>query len=146
VGEENAILLANTFKTLAALRAASAETLSNVDGVGPIIGRSVADWFADKSNKAMLERLLKHVHIQKVIPPKKGVLSGQTVVVTGTLPTLSREEAEALVRKAGGKPASSVSNKTSFLLAGENAGSKLEKAKSLNIRVISEAQFLSLTK
>jgi DNA ligase (NAD+) len=142
VGEENAILLANTFKTLAALRAASAEKLSSIDGVGPIIGRSVAEWFADAGNKAMLERLLKHLKIKKVVPPKLGPLSGQVVVVTGTLPTLSREEAEALVRRAGGKPASSVSKNTSFVLAGENAGSKLDKARSLGIEVLDETIFL----
>ncbi len=146
VGEENAILLANNFKSLNALSKAPAEALSRIEGVGPIIGKSVAEWFADKNNQAMLDRLLKHLKIKKVTPPAAGPLAGKTVVVTGTLPTLSREEAEARVRKAGGKPASSVSKKTSFVLAGENPGSKLDKAKSLNIRIISEPQFLDLTK
>jgi DNA ligase (NAD+) len=102
----------------------------------------VAEWFADANNKAMLERLLKHLKLQKVIVPEAGPLSGQTVVVTGILQTLSREEAEALVRKAGGKPASSVSKKTSFLLTGEDAGSKLQKAKELNIEILDEVVFL----
>ncbi|MDO8623975.1 MAG: NAD-dependent DNA ligase LigA [bacterium] len=142
VGDENAYLLATSFETLAALRAARAEDLGRIEGVGPIIGKSVADWFADKNNKEMLARLLKHLKIQKVIAPAKGPLAGQTVVVTGTLPTLSREEAEALVRRAGGKPAGSVSKKTSFVLAGEDPGSKYDKAKELGILILDETEFL----
>ena len=89
----------------------------------------------------MLARLLKHLKIQKVVVPSKGPLTGQTVVITGTLPTLSREEAEALVRTAGGKAAASVSSKTSFVVAGENPGSKFDKAKKLGVSVISEVEF-----
>jgi DNA ligase (NAD+) len=142
VGEENAILLANTFKTLAALSAASVEKLSSIDGVGLIIGKSVAEWFADKNNQHMLERLLRYLKIKKVIPPTAGPLSGKTVVVTGTLPTLSREEAEARVRQAGGKATSSVSKNTSFVLAGDNPGSKLDKAKAFGVEILDEATFL----
>ena len=145
VGEENAYLLATRFGTLTKLKAASEETLSHIEGVGPVIGKSVADWFRDAGNRALLVRLLKHVKVQKVIAPSKGPLTGQTIVVTGTLPTLSREEAEARVRRAGGKAASSVSAKTSFVLAGENPGSKFDKARQLGIRVLSEAEFLELT-
>jgi DNA ligase (NAD+) len=142
VGEETAFLLAVHFGTLATLRAATEESLSGIEGIGPIIGKSVAAWFADTENQALLERLLKHLQIQKVAAPAKGPLSGQTVVITGTLPTLSREEAEALVRKNGGKAASSVSSKTSFVVAGENPGTKLEKAQSLNVPVLDEEGFL----
>lgn len=142
VGEENAYLLATKFGTIAALRAASEEVLSAVDGIGPIIGKSVAAWFADVGNEELLARLTKHIQVEKVQAPEAGPLSGQTVVVTGTLPTLSREEAEALVRRAGGKSSGSVSKKTSFVLAGEAAGTKLEKARSLDVPVIDEAEFL----
>lgn len=142
VGEENAYLLATTLGTLAALRAASTEKLAAIDGIGPIIGKSVHTWYAQEENRTMLERLLKHVKIQKVQAPEKGPLSGQTVVVTGTLPTLSREEAESLMRRAGGKVSGSVSKNTSFLLAGEAAGSKLVKATKLGIKIIDEATFL----
>ena len=90
----------------------------------------------------MLARLMKHLKVEKVVAPSRGPLSGQTVVVTGTLPTLSREEAETRVRSAGGKAASSVSAKTSFVVAGENPGSKYDKARSLNVPILSEAQFL----
>ena len=78
----------------------------------------------------------------KVVAPSKGPLTGQTVVITGTLPTLLREEAEARVRRAGGKAAASVSAKTSFVVAGDNPGSKFDKAKQLGVQVISEAEFL----
>ncbi|MEK7060485.1 MAG: NAD-dependent DNA ligase LigA, partial [Patescibacteria group bacterium] len=122
VGGETAFLLATRFGTLAILGKASEETLSRIDGIGPIIGKSVHTWFAQKENKELLARLTRHLKIQKVIAPSKGPLTGQTVVITGTLPTLSREDAEARVRRAGGKVASSVSSKTSFVVAGENPG------------------------
>ncbi|MFZ3043511.1 MAG: NAD-dependent DNA ligase LigA [Minisyncoccia bacterium] len=142
IGEENAYLLATHFGTLTKLRAASEDTLSHIEGVGPIIGKAVAEWFRDAGNKTLLVRLEKHLKIQKVIAPAKGPLTGQTVVITGTLPTISREEAEARVRNAGGKAAASVSVKTSFVVAGENPGSKFDKAKELGISVITEAEFL----
>lgn len=146
VGEETAYLLATRFETLAKLREANEEMLSRIDGIGPIIGRAVAEWFKDKNNRALLARLTKHLKVQKVVAPSKGPLTGQTVVITGTLPTLSREEAEARVRRAGGKAASSVSAKTSFVIAGENPGSKFDTAKQLRVRVINEAEFFKLTK
>lgn len=142
VGEETAYLLATRFGTLAKLRIASEDILSVVEGIGPIIGASVAAWFADKGNQALLERLEKHLTVMKVAAPTAGPLSGQTVVVTGTLPTLSREDAEARVRRAGGKAAASVSAKTSFVVAGENPGSKYAKAQTLGVPVIDEAGFL----
>ncbi len=142
VGEENAFLLASRMKTLTALAKASADTLSRIEGVGPIIGEAVHAWFADTGNKALLARLAKHLRISRVEAPTGGVLAGQTVVVTGTLPTLSRDEAEAMVRRAGGKAAGSVSKKTAFVVAGENPGTKLAKAKELGIPVLDEKQFL----
>ena len=146
VGEENAYLIATNFGTLAALGKASAEKLSAIEGIGPVIGASVADWFADHGNRELLARLVKHLKIQKISAPLRGALSGKTVVVTGTLPTLSREEAEALVRKAGGKASGSVSKKTAFVVAGENPGSKYENAKKLGVEIISEAAFFKRIK
>ncbi|MDD3531353.1 MAG: NAD-dependent DNA ligase LigA [Candidatus Pacebacteria bacterium] len=146
IGEENAYLLATRFGTLAALKGASEETLSRIEGIGPIIGKAVAEWFSDADNRALLIRLTKLLTVEKVVAPSKGPLTGQTVVVTGTLPTLSREEAEALVRRAGGKASGSVSKKTSFIVAGENPGSKFEKAKSLFIPVLDEAGLLDKLK
>lgn len=141
VGEENAYLLATRFGTIEELMEIDADELSRIDGVGDIIGTSVAAWFADTENQHMLARLLKHITITKVTAPSNGPLSGLTVVVTGTLPTLSRDEAEGLVRKAGGKVSGSVSKKTSFVLAGESPGSKYEKATELGVPVLDEEAF-----
>lgn len=142
VGEETAYLLATSFGTLGALTRATEEALSAIEGIGPIIGRAVAEWFADVNNQELLTRLKKHLKVEKVETPAKGPFTGQTVVVTGTLPTLSREEAEALVRRAGGKPAGTVSKNTSFVVAGEEAGTKLAKARQLDVPVIDEEEFL----
>lgn len=142
VGEETALLLATTFKTPARLRRASSDELSSIEGIGPIVSASVATWFADEGNQELLARLMKHLTITEVIASTGGPLAGNTVVITGTLQTLSREEAEALVRKAGGKVATSVSSKTTFVVAGESAGSKLTKAQQLGTSVIGEEEFL----
>lgn len=142
VGEEIALLLAENFHTLEKLQETSEESLAKIEGIGPILAKSVAHWFADKKNRALLARLEKHLKIARVAAPAKGPLSGKSVVITGTLPTLSREEAEARVRAAGGKPAGSVSASTSFVVAGEAAGSKLDKAQKLGVEIIDEAEFL----
>jgi DNA ligase (NAD+) len=141
VGEETAFLLATNFGTLAKLQKASAEEIASVRGIGDIIGRSVHAWFADSENAELITRLIAHLTLERVEKPVGGALEGQTVVVTGTLEGLSREEAEALVRKAGGSVSGSVSKKTSFVLAGENAGSKKEKAEKLDVPIIGEAEF-----
>ncbi|MBU6321366.1 MAG: NAD-dependent DNA ligase LigA [Patescibacteria group bacterium] len=141
VGEEVARLLAETAGTVRALAKMRAADLAAIEGVGPVIGAAVEAWFSDRGNRAMLDRLLEHLRPVRVEAPAQGPLSGQTVVVTGTLPTLSREEAEGLIRAAGGKAAGSVSAKTALVLAGENPGSKLAKAEELGIRVVSEREF-----
>ncbi|MFH1178265.1 MAG: NAD-dependent DNA ligase LigA [bacterium] len=142
VGGETAFLLATHFRTHLMLQKANEESISKIDGIGPIIGRAVTEWFQDKNNQALIERLMKHLKVARVTLATTGVLQGQTVVITGTLPTISREEAEARVRKAGGKAATSVSAKTSFVVAGENPGTKLTKAEQLGVPVIGEAEFL----
>ena len=142
VGGETAFLLAIHFPSLALLQSANEESLSSIDGIGPIIGRSVALWFKDTNIRALLARMQKHLKIIKVIASKKGSLTGKIVVITGTLPTLSREEAAARVKRAGGKVAASVSSKTSLVVAGENPGSKFNKAEQLGISVLTEAEFL----
>jgi DNA ligase (NAD+) len=142
VGDETAFLLATHFGTLATLHKAGESELSKIEGIGPIIGQSVAQWFQDKNNQALLARLEKHLKVARVALATAGALQGQSVVITGTLPTLSREEAEDRVRKAGGKAASSVSAKTSFIVAGENPGTKYEKAQSLDVPIVTEAEFL----
>lgn len=142
VGEETARLLAGEFRTMEALMHASREALRNVKGIGEVVADSVYAWFEGAENRALIDRLLKHLRIEEAkAPPASGPLEGMSVVVTGTLPTYSREEAEELIRRAGGTAASSVSGKTAFVLAGESAGSKLKKAEELGVEVIDEATF-----
>lgn len=142
VGEETALLLAQEFGTLERVSKASEEELADVKGVGGIVARSVAAWFGDAGNQELLKRLGKHLSIQEVAGPvTEGPFARMTVVVTGTLEGFSREEAEAAVRRAGGSVSGSVSSKTSYVLAGENAGSKLAKAEALGVPVMTEAEF-----
>lgn len=142
VGAETAYLLATTFGTIEKLRAAAAADIAAVHGIGDTVATAVTQWFADVDNQAMLERLLPHLRIGRVDTPASGPLAGQTVVVTGTLPSLSRQAAEETVRRAGGSVASSVSRKTTFVVAGEHAGSKLARAQELGVEVIDEAAFM----
>jgi DNA ligase (NAD+) len=142
VGEETALLVARAFPTLAKVQSASLEALTEIPGVGPILAKSVFDWFKDKTNLELLKHLEKHLTI---LPPPlaaEGPLSGLSVVLTGSLPTLSRGAAETLVRKAGGMPTGSVSKSTAFVVAGEDPGSKLAKAEKLGVPVLTEAEFL----
>lgn len=142
VGEETALLLAQEFGTLERLAKASEEELADVKGVGAIVASSVAAWFSDSGNRELMKRLGKHLSVQKVAGPvTTGPFAKMTVVVTGTLEGFSREEAEAAVRRAGGTVSGSVSAKTSYVLAGEHAGSKLAKAEALGVPVITEAEF-----
>ncbi len=142
VGDETALLLSQNWKTIEEIENASEEALSALRGVGGIIGRSVHAWFAEKGNRHIVSHLKKHLRIQKVAAPKNsGPFAGKTVVVTGTLEGYSREEAEEAVRRAGGHVSGSVSKKTSYVLAGENAGSKLNKARELGVPALSESEF-----
>jgi DNA ligase (NAD+) len=142
VGAETAVLLAQEFGTLAKLRAASREQIATINGIGDVVADSVRTWFADESNEALVARLLKHLSVKETAGAvTEGPLKGMTAVVTGTLEGFSREEAEAAVKSAGGSISGSVSKKTSFVLAGENAGSKLAKAEELGVEVIDEATF-----
>jgi DNA ligase (NAD+) len=147
VGEETAIDLAKYFGSIEKLREASFDSLQSLDGVGPIVAQAMVDWFADKSNKKVLDNLLKQVQIQKPLASAQGEskkLSGKSFVITGTLSGMSRDEAKDKVRALGGDVSESVSSKTSYLVAGENAGSKLEKAQKLGVKVLSEKEFLGL--
>lgn len=146
IGEETARDLAAHFGSLAALREASLEDLVAVDGVGEKVARSLVDWFRTQEHQDELNELVAHLNVQesaRQVGPQP--LSGQSVVVTGTLPTLSRDEAHERIRAAGGNPASSVSNKTAFVVAGEAAGSKRKKAEELGVEVVDEAELLRRT-
>lgn len=142
VGEETARLLAQHYKTLQALCSVSVEDISNVNGVGEIIGDAVVAWCMDKENKNMRVRLTKHISVTEVdIVPVTGPFSGATVVVTGALKQFSREEAESAIRKAGGSVSRSISARTSFVVAGSAAGSKYAQAQTLGIPILTEEQF-----
>ncbi len=144
VGTETAYVLSEHFGTLAALRTAPRAEIAAIAGVGDIIAESVTAWFTDKGNAQELDQLLAHLRIQKRPKKKAGsALAGLSIVITGTLPTLSREEAETFVRTHGGTPVGSVSKKTAFVVAGEHAGSKLEKAHELGVPVLTEQEFKS---
>lgn len=145
VGSKTARDLARHFGSLDAIRNASAEELTAVQDVGEIVAQSIIDFFADSSISAQVDRLLAHgVAPRPEAIQQQSPITGKTVVVTGTLPTLDRREAEALIERLGGKAAGSVSKKTSYVLAGENAGSKLTRAIELGIPVINEEEFFQL--
>jgi DNA ligase (NAD+) len=144
VGEATAELLAADFGTIEKLRAASEEELQRVEGVGPSMAKEVHMYFQGHGAKLVGKLLAAGVQPQAVEAPGEGPLTGKTFVFTGTLETMSRPDAEALVRKLGGKAASSVTSKTSYVVAGPNAGSKLEKAQKLKLAILDEEQFLAL--
>lgn len=135
VGEETAIDIARNIKDI---RTATFEELRKIYGVGDVVARSVVDWFSEKENQKLYDRLRKHLTIVNESAGTK--LAGQTFVLTGTL-SMARDEAQARIRALGGDVSSSVSAKTSFVVAGENAGSKYDKAVELGVPILSEAEF-----
>ncbi|MEG1758094.1 MAG: NAD-dependent DNA ligase LigA [Oscillospiraceae bacterium] len=147
VGQKAATLICEHFGNLRDIMAATAEDISSIDGIGPVIAQSVEAFFSKDGTRDLIEKLVDRgisTEFKKKITSDR--LARQTVVVTGTLSTLTRDEANALIESFGGKAAGSVSKKTDMLVAGENAGSKLTKALELGVRVIDEQQFLELLK
>ena len=146
IGKKTAYDLMAHFGTLEALMGASEQELEDVEDVGGIVAASITEYFADEENRRFVNRLLEAgVRPQMHAQQDAGTLfEGMTFVLTGTLPTLSRAQAQEMIRKNGGKATGSVSKKTSIVLAGESAGSKLDKARELGVRIIDEAQFLQM--
>ncbi len=144
VGEGAAELLARHFGTMEALLAATEDEVAAVHGIGPIIAKSVVEYAANPAAVTLISRLAEAGVTMTEPQPVAvdGALKGLTVVITGTLPTLSRTEASEMLERAGARVTDSVSKKTSFLVAGDAAGSKLEKAKTLGVEVIDEAELL----
>ncbi len=147
VGEVMSGDLSRSFGDLSALSIASADELRQIEGVGPNIAESIVDWFAQPAN----QNLLKKLNAAGVWPvtkknekKKEGALTGLTFVVTGTLPTLSRDGVKEFIEQNGGKVTDSVSKKTSYLVLGENPGSKAEKAQTLGVKIIDEAELRKL--
>jgi DNA ligase (NAD+) len=146
IGERTAQILAEHFGSLDEIARASAETLQEAHEIGPKVADSIRQFFGEERNRELVERLreagLRFTAPKQ--PKKKGPLTGLTFVLTGTLPTLKREEAKERIEAAGGKVAGSVSSKTDYVVAGEEAGSKLDKARELKVPVIGEKRLLSL--
>ncbi len=142
VGEIMAGTLADEFGSIAALAEAPAERLEEIEGVGPNIAQALHDWFQDDFHRALLAKLEAAGVRMAQAPRAEGAggdaLAGLTFVITGTLPTLKRDEAKALIQQHGGKVTGSVSKNTDYLLAGEAAGSKLDKAQALGVAIIDE--------
>lgn len=146
IGKKMAYDLMAHFGTLEALMGATEQELVDIEDVGEIVASSITEYFADEENRRFVNRLLEAgVHPQMHMQEDAGTLfEGLTFVLTGTLPTLSRAQAQEMIRKNGGKATGSVSKKTSIVLAGESAGSKLDKARELGVTIIDEAQFLRM--
>ena len=157
IGEVNAKALAAAFPSSTALAAADADSIAALHGIGPEISASLQQWFGNPANQALIEDLnavglsleasaTEREAASPAAGDRAGVLNGKTLVLTGTLPNLSRSDAKALIEAAGGKVSGSVSKKTDYLVAGEAAGSKLTKAESLGVAVLSEAELAALLK
>ena len=147
VGEHVAKLLVRAFHTLDALSAAGEEELAGIEGIGPVIAKSIATFFQEPANRRVLDKLKKAgVEPIETVVAADTKLSRKSFVFTGTLEKLTREEAKALAESLGATVSESVSKKTDYVVAGEAAGSKLDKARKLNVTVLSEAEFLEMTK
>ena len=144
MGAQGAKQLARHFGTMRALAQASADEINQARGIGPAIADAVAGFFAEPKNRKLIERLEKlglSMH-EPAAAEARGPLAGQTYVITGTLPSLSRARAAEVIEAAGGHVTDSVSKNTTALVAGADAGSKLDRAKALGVPVIDEAELL----
>ena len=142
IGQKAAKLLAQRFGTMESIMDATEDAVLSIDGFGEIMAKSLVQFFSLESSRALVQRL-KNVGLNMICQqmPTETRFEGMTFVLTGTLPSMTRDEASALIEKNGGKVSSSVSKKTSIVLAGEEAGSKLTKAQALGIRIINQEEF-----
>lgn len=145
VGEETAHLLAREFGSIEKLRKAKKEELESVSGIGDVVAEAIVSWFKELKNRETLEKLLDHIEIES---PRETIrdakLSGKTFVLTGSLRSLTRDEAKEKIRSLGGDVSSSVSKKTDYVVRGEDPGSKYDRAQELGVTILSEDEFLSL--
>ena len=147
VGEETAIDLAQHFGTVEKFAQATREELERLEGVGPIVARSITDWFADQENKKLFERLPKQVRIAPILSSasdKNSPLSGKSFVLTGTLENMSREVAKNKIRSLGGQVHGSVSKNTDYLVTGRDPGDKFSKAQELGVKILDETAFSNM--
>ena len=148
VGEETATLLADNFKTLNAIRKAKIEKLEAIDGIGGVVAESIHIWFRGEMHTTLVDRLLRQVKILTYKRPGNTATNSKftekTFVLTGTMSVLARDEAKDLIKARGGKISSSISIKTDFVVAGDNPGSKYDKARKLGVPVMDEKEFLQM--
>ena len=148
IGGKASKVLARKFKNIDNLANASLEELSEIDDIGPIMAQSIVEFFEGEQTKDLIKRL-KEAGVNtesKEIESEDNRFEGNTFVLTGSLQKFTREEASNIIEKFGGKVSGSVSKKTSYLIAGEDAGSKLEKARNLGTTILSEDEFLEMIK
>ncbi len=148
VGEETGYLLAENFKTIENFQNATEDELNKIEGIGEIVSKAIMEWFKEKTNRELVKKLLKNVQIEreKEGEGKSKKLEGKSFVLTGTMATMGRDEAKQKIRSLGGDVSGSVSKNTDFVVAGESAGSKLDKAEELGVKVITEEEFLKMIK
>jgi DNA ligase (NAD+) len=144
VGEETAYDIANHFKNIEKIVEAKKEEIESIYGVGPVVAQSVYEWFSDSENRKLLKKILNHVQVEKINKIDNPKVLGKTFVFTGTMPGLDRDEAKLMVRKLGGEVSNTVSKNTNYVVSGESAGSKLDKAKELGIPILDQDQFLEM--
>jgi DNA ligase (NAD+) len=145
VGEETAIDLAKHFKTFERFRNSKISSFESIEGIGPIVSKSIVEWFSDAHNVKIVDDLLEQVNIIKnESKPKSELFLNKTFVLTGTLSKLSRDEAKEIIRSRGGSVSSSVSKNTSYVVVGEEPGSKFDEAKKFGVKTIDEGEFLKL--
>lgn len=143
IGEETAYDIAKHFNSLESIQKAKYEDIESIHGVGPIVAKSIYEWFRIDDNKKLIKNLLKQIDI--ITEKIEQRLNGKTFVFTGTI-KIGRFKAQGIVRSLGGEVSSSVSKNTSYLVSGEESGSKLDKAKELNVEIINEDKFLEMVK
>ena len=141
-----AFVLAKEFKTLDRIMASNKDDFDGIYEVGAVMAESIEEFFKQQNSKKLIKKLIDSGLNTKEeeARPQKTVLTNKTIIFTGELKSLARSDAEQIARKMGGFPSSSVSKKTDFIVAGENPGSKFDKAKSLGLRIINEKEFLHL--
>jgi DNA ligase (NAD+) len=145
IGERTAQLLAEEFGSMDELMAASADELERVNEVGPRVAQAIREFFDEEKNRALIEKLRKAgLTFTAEKRKRSSELEGLTFVLTGTLPNLTREDAKARIEAAGGRVSGSVSKKTHYVVAGDEAGSKLDKARELGVKVIGEAELIRI--
>ena len=149
MGSKPANELARSFDSLESIKSANIERLASIRDVGNIIAENISNFFQNRDNLEEIDKLLDagvEIKEEKKVEVVDSLFAGKTVVLTGTLESFTRSEAEKIIESLGGKTSSSVSKNTDFVLAGESTGSKLDKAKALGVKIISEKEFKEMAK